>query len=175
VTRCIGFPPVAGAFARTLVLGTLPGAESLRQGQYYANRHNAFWRIMAELTGVASDAPYAARLDGLTKSGVALWDVCAAARREGSLDADISETIPNDFDGFFRAHPCVELICFNGQTAAKLFRRFVAPTLPASVRDISWACLPSTSPAYAAMRFDRKLAHWREALTAPSKDLATGP
>ena len=96
----MGFPPVSRANARVLVLGTLPGVKSLRQGQYYANRHNAFWRIMAELTGVAADAPYAARLEGLTKSGVALWDVCAAARREGSLDADIERQSPMISRGF---------------------------------------------------------------------------
>jgi len=39
-------------------------------------------------------------LQSLKDAGVALWDVCAAARREGSLDAPIKETIPNDFAGF---------------------------------------------------------------------------
>jgi hypoxanthine-DNA glycosylase len=162
----VGFPPVSRANARVLVLGTLPGVESLRQGQYYANRHNAFWRIMAELTFVAPDAPYAARLEGLTKSGVALWDVCAAARREGSLDADIRETIPNDFEGFFRAHPCIKLIGFNGQAAAKLFRQHVAPSLSEAARQIPGVTLPSTSPAHASMNFERKRALWREALAA---------
>ena len=160
----MGFPPVSHANARVLVLGTLPGVESLRQGQYYANRHNAFWRIMAELTGVAADAPYAARLKGLTKSGVALWDVCAAARREGSLDADIRETIPNDFEGFFRAHPCIKLIGFNGLAAARLFRQHVAPSLSEAARKIPGVMLPSTSPAHASMNFERKRALWREAL-----------
>jgi double-stranded uracil-DNA glycosylase len=167
VTRCVGFPPVSRADARVLVLGTLPGAESLRQGQYYANRHNAFWRIMAELTGVAPDAPYETRLESLRNAGVALWDVCAAARREGSLDADIRETTPNDFTGFFRAHPGIELIGFNGQTAAKLFGRHVEPFLPEAAQKIPGAMLPSTSPAHASMSFERKRALWREALMAP--------
>jgi double-stranded uracil-DNA glycosylase len=167
VTRCLGFPPVSRADARVLVLGTLPGAESLRQGQYYANRHNAFWRIMAELTGVAPDAPYETRLESLRNVGVALWDVCAAARRAGSLDADIRETTPNDFTGFFRAHPCIELIGFNGQAAAKLFHRHVAPFLPAAAQKIPGVMLPSTSPAHASMSFERKRALWGEALMAP--------
>jgi hypoxanthine-DNA glycosylase len=165
VTRCVGFPPVARADARVLVLGTLPGAESLRRAQYYANRQNVFWRIMAELTGIAPDAPYETRLEALQESGVALWDVCAAARREGSLDAAIKETTPNDFDGFFRAHPCIELIGFNGQAAEKLFRQHVAPSLPEAARKIPGVTLPSTSPAHASMNFERKRTLWREALT----------
>jgi len=148
-----------------LVLGTLPSVESLRRQQYYAKSQNAFWKILGELTGVAPDAPYDLRLEGLKDAGVALWDVCAAARREGSLDADIRETIPNDFMGFFRAHPCIELIGFNGQAAAKLFRQHVAPSLPEAVRKIPGVALPSTSPAHASMSFERKRALWREALT----------
>ena len=149
-----------------LVLGTLPSVESLLRQQYYAKRQNAFWKIMAELTGVAPDAPYDLRLESLKDAGVALWDVCAAARREGSLDADIRETIPNDFMEFFCTHPGIELIGFNGQAAAKLFRQHVAPTLSQAVRKIPGVTLPSTSPAHASMNFERKRALWREALTA---------
>ena len=161
-----------------LVLGTLPSVESLRRQQYYGKSQNAFWKIMAELTGVAPDAPYALRLESLKDAGVALWDICAAARREGSLDADIRETTPNDFASFFRAHPGIELIGFNGQAAARLFRQHVAPSLPEAVRKIPCVTLSSTSPANASMNFERKRALWRAALTAPrkdsAKDLATG-
>jgi hypoxanthine-DNA glycosylase len=166
MTRCVGFAPVSRADARVLVLGTLPSVESLRRQQYYAKTQNAFWKIMTDLTGVAPDAPYDLRLQSLKDAGVALWDVCAAARREGSLDAAIRETIPNDFAGFFRAHPGIELIGFNGQAAAKLFRQHVAPSLSEAARKIPGVTLPSTSPAHASMNFERKRALWREALTA---------
>ena len=164
MTRCVGFAPVSRADARVLVLGTLPSVESLRRQQYYAKTQNAFWKIMADLTGVAPDASYDLRLESLKDAGVALWDVCAAARREGSLDADIRETIPNDFAGFFRAHPSIKLIGFNGQAAAKLFRQHVAPSLPEAARKIPGVTLPSTSPAHASINFERKRALWREAL-----------
>ncbi len=73
---------------------------------------------------------------------------------------------PNDFEGFFRAHPCIELIGFNGQAAAKLFRQHVAPSLSEASRKIPGVTLPSTSPAHASMNFERKRVLWREALTA---------
>jgi len=41
------------AFAQTdatcLILGSMPGVESLRQQEYYAYKHNCFWKIMGEL------------------------------------------------------------------------------------------------------------------------------
>jgi hypoxanthine-DNA glycosylase len=162
---CVAFPPAARTDARSLILGSLPGVESLRLGQYYAHRRNAFWPIMGELAGADPDLPYEARLAKLTGAGFALWDVCASATRPGSLDADIRDLIPNDFTRFLREHRDIALICFNGQTAAKLFERYVAPDLPEEVGKIARKTLPSTSPAHAAMRFDQKRELWRAALT----------
>lgn len=156
-----GFPPVAGANARVLILGSLPGQVSLARVQYYAQPRNAFWPIMGRLFGAAPEQPYEERLARLVAQGVALWDVCAEGRRPGSLDQKIdpSSVAPNDFAAFLAAHPHIRLICFNGSTAAALFRRKVAPTLPALLPRT--VLLPSTSPAHAAMPFERKLEIWR--------------
>ena len=79
------FPPVVGAGARLLVLGSMPGAASLAARQYYAHPRNAFWPILAAWCGVAVDAPYTARVDALARAGIALWDVAQSAIRPGSL------------------------------------------------------------------------------------------
>jgi hypoxanthine-DNA glycosylase len=167
VTHCLSFAPVSRSDAHVLILGSLPGVESLRRQQYYAKRQNAFWRIMADVVGADPEAPYEQRLERLKGAGLALWDVCASARREGSLDVNIRDMQPNDFVGFFRDHRHIALICFNGQTAAKLFARFVVPDLPDEAGKIARKILPSTSPAHAGMGFEQKLALWRAALTSP--------
>jgi double-stranded uracil-DNA glycosylase len=164
VTHCASFAPVSRPDARVLILGTLPGVESLRRQEYYAKRQNVFWPILGEVAGAGPEMAYEQRLERLKGAGLALWDVCASARREGSLDVKIRDMQPNDFARFFRAHPNIALICFNGQTAAKLFERFVAPGLPEEAGKIARATLPSTSPAHAGMRFEQKLALWRTAL-----------
>lgn len=155
------FPPVAADDARTLVLGSMPGEASLRAGQYYAHPRNAFWFIMAELTGVPAEATYAERLDGLRRAGIALWDVLHACEREGSLDAAIVDatSVPNDFAAFFRAHPGIRRVVFNGAKAEHCFRRQVlaSQSLPP---DLTMIRAPSTSPAHAAMTSAEKRRRW---------------
>jgi len=160
------FPPIADAHARVLILGSLPGQVSLQRQQYYALPQNAFWKIMERLFGAGPALPYEERVQRLVRNGIALWDVCAAAQRPGSLDASIvhSSVVPNDLASFIETHPGIGLICFNGGKAAELYRRLVLPGLPAAVRAIRYETLPSTSPAHAAMPFEEKLTRWAAAL-----------
>lgn len=161
-----GFPPLADAAARALVLGSLPGVKSLEMQQYYAQPYNAFWRIMGELFGAGRELDYAARVERLRVRGVAVWDVLAAGERQGSLDSAIvpASIVVNDFNAFFERHRHVRLICFNGNTAADLFRRKVLPGLAPEWAAIERRALPSTSPAHASLKFEQKLARWSEAL-----------
>jgi hypoxanthine-DNA glycosylase len=161
--RSRGFPPVAAPDAQVLILGSLPGRLSLERRQYYAQPQNSFWRLMGALFGAGPELPYEERKARLVAHRVALWDVCKAAAREGSLDAaiDLATVIPNDFRTFLRAHPAIGLICTNGGTATRLYRRLVLPGLPAAARALPVQPLPSTSPAHAAMRFEQKLEQWR--------------
>lgn len=157
-----GFRPVADAESRVLILGTLPGPESLRQRKYYAQDRNAFWRIMGELFGARPEVAYRQRLQILKEHRVALWDVCHRAYREGALDADIDpESIEtNDVPAFLKSHRQIQLVCFNGQTAARLYERLVLPDLPERMQVMRREVLPSTSAAYAAMPFEEKLRRW---------------
>lgn len=152
--------PVVNTDARVLILGSMPGAASLAQQQYYAHPRNAFWPIMASLYGFAADLPYAIRLQQLTAQGVALWDVLAHCERQGSLDSAIRNEQANDFDSFFVAHPHISLIALNGGKAAQSFQKQVLPHLSVPVPRL--LILPSTSPAYAAMPFSKKLQLWQQ-------------
>jgi hypoxanthine-DNA glycosylase len=165
----VGFPAVADSRARVVVLGSLPGQKSLAMGQYYAQPQNAFWKIMGRLFGADAASPYEQRLERLRAHGVAVWDVLAAAERAGSLDSAIvaSSVVVNDFSAFFARHRGIGLLCFNGNKAAELYRRKVLPTLAPRFAALEARLLPSTSPAYAALTFERKLARWSAALAAP--------
>jgi hypoxanthine-DNA glycosylase len=164
--RIHSFRPIAARDARILVLGSMPGRRSLEARQYYAHRQNAFWRILGALLGFEPSAPYAARVRALKAARIAVWDVLHSCEREGSLDASIEAEIANDFERFFRAHPRLRQVFFNGAKAEVSFRRHVRPGLGRALRGrvLRYTRLPSTSPAHAALPFARKLAAWRAIL-----------
>jgi double-stranded uracil-DNA glycosylase len=161
-----GFPPVLGRRPRILILGSLPGRRSLEEQQYYAQPQNAFWKIMGRLVGAGPELDYERRLARLRAASIALWDVVAAGERKGSLDsAIVKDTIVvNDFAALLSANSSIEQVCFNGQAAAALYRRQVMPRLDDRAGALPQTALPSTSPAYASMPFQEKLARWTRVL-----------
>lgn len=155
------FPPIAAPGARILILGSMPGAASLEAGQYYAHPRNAFWPIMGALFGAGSELSYTERVAALAARGVAVWDVLQLCERQGSLDTDIRGEVPNDFAGFFAAHPHIRCIGLNGGKAAEVFGRVAASHMPDGAKAVR---LPSTSPAHAGLSLAEKRDAWRAAL-----------
>jgi hypoxanthine-DNA glycosylase len=152
-----GLAPIAARDARLLVLGSFPGVASLVARQYYAHPRNQFWPILSTLWGTDLVArPYAQRIAEARRRGLAIWDVYAACRRDGSLDSAIEAAEPNDLAGLVARIPTLSAIAHNGGESARAMRVTRALGLPVHR-------LPSTSPANASWSFERKLAAWREA------------
>ncbi|MGH6864954.1 MAG: DNA-deoxyinosine glycosylase [Methyloceanibacter sp.] len=158
MSRVESLPPIASQTSKVLILGSMPGEASLRAGQYYAHPRNAFWRIMDELFGAGPSLPYVERVRLLHLADVALWDSLQVCIRPGSLDASITDEVPNDFPSFFDTHSNITHVFFNGTKAETAFRRHVLPALTNATQIV--ARLPSTSPAHAAMPFETKVQAW---------------
>jgi hypoxanthine-DNA glycosylase len=147
---------------RVLVLGSLPGEASLAAGRYYAHPRNQFWRLVGGVIG-REDLPaldYEARLTTLLAAGIGLWDTVASAVRAGSLDAAIRQAEHAPLAALVASLPGLRAVAFNGGTSARIGRRLLAGVADAS--GLRLLDLPSSSPAYAAMPFDRKQGRWRE-------------
>ncbi len=159
--RVHSFPPIEGKDAEVLVLGSMPGQASLRAGQYFAHPRNAFWRVIAELLQFDPALQYPARIKQLEAARIALWDVLQSCEREGSLDSSIERgsQVPNDFRAFFRKHPSIKRVFFNGAEAQACFNRHALGQ--ASAGRVTYQRLPSTSPAHASLSFKQKLRAWR--------------
>lgn len=158
MSHCESFAPIINSGAKILILGSMPGRKSLDMQQYYAHPRNRFWRLMALLLEEEPQESYAARTQMLLRHGVALWDTLAFCERDGSLDSDIRDEIPNDICGLLGRHPGIRAVFCNGGKAASVFRRHFAGRLPEGVQVF---CLHSTSPANARMDLAALAEEWR--------------
>jgi hypoxanthine-DNA glycosylase len=150
------FPPVIGGTPLALVLGTLPGEESLRQVRYYAHPRNLFWPIVFALFGETPSAIYEERLAFVIARRIALWDVCEMAERRASLDTEIKREVPNAIGALLDANPAIRTVVFNGGTARRLYDRHFARR-----EGLAYLHMPSTSPAHASLGFAEKLTRWQ--------------
>jgi TDG/mug DNA glycosylase family protein len=158
------FKPIVQADAEILILGSMPGRDSLRAAQYYAHPRNIFWRVMAELLHFDAGFPYEERAAALVAARIALWDVVHCCRRQGSLDSSIEAdtVVTNDFRTFFQRYDKIGSVIFNGAKAEHYYVRRVLPHL--NSRSLHYFRAPSTSPAHASLSYARKLETWRIAL-----------
>lgn len=156
------FNAFAQADATVLILGSMPGVESLRQQQYYAYKHNCFWKIMGELFDFDYKISYDERINHLLENHIALWDTVQCCVRPGSLDSDITNAKPNDFEKFFKKCPNITKVFFNGQAAYKLF---IKHKKQMSLPKLELISLPSTSPANAATSYEKKLHMWQKVIS----------
>ena len=161
--RIAGMAPRIDTRTRILVLGSMPGERSLRQGEYYAHARNRFWPIMEAVLGVPAGAPYGERIRLLNDAGVGLWDVISSCERRGSLDTGIvvPTEIYNDFESLFRSYENLSIICCNGGKAYKTFLRCILPNLDMRIATrLKIAGFPSTSPANATYSFEDIVMAW---------------
>lgn len=167
------FPPIIGRVPKILILGSMPGMESLKQQRYYAHPRNAFWPIMMSFFGQSDLLNYERRCDMLKQQQIAVWDVLKSCRRPGSLDQHIEteSIIANDFVALLQQHPSIRHIFFNGGKAEQVFTRYVLNQLETADMFLNYQRLPSTSPAYAAMSFEKKQKHWHQALLSATNQM----
>lgn len=162
-----GLDPVVDRQSRVLILGTIPGDESLRAKRYYSHARNEIWAILSKVYAEPIGSDYKGRLDFLRRKGLALWDVLRKAERVGSLDSAIRKPEPNDFGDLFEKFPELRTIAFNGGKAHKLYRTHVANQHRVPHDPLRTAVLPSTSPTPGryVLPFEEKVARWKAFLS----------
>ncbi|WP_255591083.1 MULTISPECIES: DNA-deoxyinosine glycosylase [unclassified Acidovorax] len=171
-TRWQGLPPIAGEGTVVLILGSFPGAASLRARQYYAHPQNHFWKILQALwpghplPPAGSGDPYAQRCEWLLARGLGLWDVYESCEREGSLDTSIRNAKVNDFARLHGRCPRLAAVAHNGAESYRHAPAVLRSLGPMRLPPVDAVRLPSTSPANASWSFERKLAAWTELMAA---------
>lgn len=151
-----GLPPWVGKNPKVLILGSMPSDVSIEKQLYYANTsRNSFWKIMYSLLPkeiYKSDKEY------ITSYGIALWDCCNSAVREGSMDCgfDDNTIVPNDLQSFLDSYPSINTIVINGKGKPALYyKRFFS-----NIEIENLFIMNSTSNA-CVMSFKDKQKEWK--------------
>ena len=148
--------------SRILILGSMPGVKSLEEQEYYAHPQNRFWKLAGLLCKCENmtDLKYEEKINTFLKSGFALWDVIKFCKREGSLDSNIFDEVPNDIPSLLEKYPNIKTICFNGNKAFCAFKKYYPDVLD------TFCCrmLPSTSSANAWYTLEKLYSVWSAAV-----------
>ena len=159
-----GLQPVIGEDARILILGSLPGDESLRKQEYYGNPKNLFWDVMSGILEEQAPALYPERVEYLKRHGIALWDVLHTAEREGSLDANIRNEEFNNIESLILENPSIEVVATNGGKAEKLFKKYLRENHSLADKRILFCTSTSSMSICAGWNIERLIHQWREIL-----------
>ena len=135
--------PIVDSSTRVLIVGSMPGKQSLEKQQYYGNPRNHFWPIIGELLEIEIPHDYSGRIAILKNHAIGLWDTIETCERIGSLDAAIRNEKPNDFQTLFENYPNIQLVLFNGAKAFEVFKKHIGLELLAGR---AYKKMPSTSP-----------------------------
>ncbi len=148
------FDPIYDENSRILILGTFPSVRSREVQFYYGHPRNRFWKTLAALLQADFPQTVEEKIRFLKTHHIALWDTCAACDIDGSADATIRRTIPNDIRPILKTADIRAIFC-GGKTAGGLYEKHIFPQtgIPAVV-------LPSTSPANAAYTEDMLIDAW---------------
>ena len=147
------FGYIADKKSKVLILGSMPSVKSLEKQEYYGHPQNAFWPIIFEMFDVSPTQNFSEKKQLLLDRNIALWDVLAECEREGSSDANIRNPVANDFERFFKEHPRITTVFFNGKTAEKMYKRLVIKTQ--ALPELEYFSLPSTSPLHTVPRKEK--------------------
>ncbi|WP_042477786.1 DNA-deoxyinosine glycosylase [Bacillus ndiopicus] len=152
--------PIIDKRTQVLILGSMPSVQSLDKQQYYGNARNHFWPIIAAIIDEDISEDYTQRVELLKEKGIGLWDVIQSCERQGSLDANIRNEVPNNFSLLFQQYPQIQAVFFNGAKSFDVFKKHVGLEI---LDGRYYEKMPSTSPIPGRniKTFEEKIETWR--------------
>lgn len=153
------FKPIIFPDSEILILGSFPSIKSFEYEFYYAHPRNQFWSLLGEVFG-EDISTRQAKIALCKKHKIALWDCVKSLNREvgNSSDSNLKDIEVNDFNQLLQDYPYIDTILFTGKKAEAIFSKIYKEL------HIKKALLPSPSPAYASMSFEKKMQKYKELL-----------
>lgn len=164
----IGFPPLLCDNPKILILGSLPGVESITHNEYYYSKSNRIWKVLTAVVGEEFvPETYSNKKKMLAQYGIVLWDYYKSAEQIGSEDKNIRNPEPNDIASFLRDHTTITTIAVNGFGKFKTFGKQLQKQVNDSglARQIRILRLPETSGLnqnYGWNKIDNLINEWQQ-------------
>jgi hypoxanthine-DNA glycosylase len=117
------FEPIVFSDSKVLVMGTLPGKESLETGFYYAKKGNYFWKFLSDYARMDIPKTKQDKLNLLKITKVAIWDIYESGIRESSRDNAIKDGKLNDIPRFLKEHPNITKVGIAGKKGWKIVNK----------------------------------------------------
>lgn len=150
--------PVYNENSKVLILGTMPSPKSREMGFYYSHPQNRFWRVLSEILQQELPNSREEKKLFLLRHRIALWDVLKSCEISGASDSTIKKPIVNDLEQVLGAAE-IRAIFTTGKKAGSLYQIYCFPQTQREA-----ICLPSTSPANCACRYEELLRRYQEIL-----------
>ncbi len=154
-----GFPALFDSESEFLILGSFPSAASRETAFFYGHPQNRFWKLLASVFGEEMPKTTQEKADLCHKHHIALYDSIESCSILGSSDSSIKDVVPADLTPIFENARIKRILC-NGKTSFRMFERY--QKAPGGVGVL---CLPSTSPANAAIGFEELKKAWEKAFS----------
>ncbi len=151
------FEPIVFNNSKILILGTFPSLKSFENSFYYAHPKNQFWKILSKISAYPINNKDQ-KIWLLKECKIALWDIVKSCDRENSSDNNLRNITPNDIPALINRYPSIKKIAFTSKKAQKIYQQYFKNL------DIDTLYLPSPSPAYAAMSFEKKVDIYKKLL-----------
>lgn len=149
------FNPIFDKNSKILILGSMPSKESQKNGFYYGNSKNHFWKIISIICRAKEPQSIEEKISLLKKQNIALWDIIKSCDIIGSKDETIANVEVNKIEEILKKTK-IQKIFTNGRKASEIYKKFVFEKT--KINDIY---LPSTSPANASFNIERLKKAWQ--------------
>ena len=151
------FPPIINSDSKILSLGSFPSVISRREGFYYMNPQNRFWKVL----GAVLNEDFLCSVENkkvlLKKHKIALFDVVKSCEIKGSQDSELILKEYNDIE-YLLDNSDIKAIFLNGAKAFGLFESKFSDI------NINYFKMPSTSSANAKFNLEKLISEWNKIL-----------
>lgn len=147
------FPPIINRDSKILILGSFPSVISRREGFYYMNPQNRFWKVLGTVLNENFSCSIENKKILLKKHKIALFDVVKSCEIKGSQDSELVLKEYNDILSLAE-NSDINAIFLNGTKAFNLFDKKFSDI------KIKYFKMPSTSSANAKFNFEKLISEW---------------